>query len=418
MKLKGIGGGAGDFITGLDVGTSSLKVIVAECRGGGKPVILYAHEEPSFGIRKGAVIDLGEASQSINRALSEVKKISKSALKNIYVSIGTPQAKLQASRGIVAVSRADAEIYQDDVDRAVRASQAVNLPQNRTIIHTLTKEFMVDGVGDIIDPLGLSGSRLEVQSLIIDAFSPHIKTLIRAVELSGGDVSGLVFSPLVAARAALSKRQRDLGTAIIDIGFGTTGMAVYEENRLTGVSKFPVGAANISNDLAVGLKIPVDAAEEVKLHYGYAYSKEVPHKESVDLKKFEEDAKGSVSRKFIAEIVESRLEEILDLVSNELKLLQKYGQLPGGVVLVGGGAKLPGLTDLVKQEMKLAAQIGFTLADEWDGRGGSFKEYLEDPEFVGAFGLVLWGMDNEGKGGDREPSAGMNFKNFFKYFNP
>jgi cell division protein FtsA len=416
MKLKGIGGG-GDFITGLDVGTSSLKVIVAECRGGGKPVILYAHEEPSFGIRKGAVIDLGEASQSINRALSEVKKISKAALKNIYVSIGTPQAKLQASRGIVAVSRADAEIYQDDVDRAVRASQAVNLPQNRTIIHTLTKEFMVDGVGDIIDPLGLSGSRLEVQSLIIDAFSPHIKTLIRAVELSGGDISGLVFTPLVAARAALSKRQKDLGTAIIDIGFGTTGVAIYEENRLTGVSKFPVGAGNISNDLAVGLKIPVDAAEEVKLHYGYAYSKEVPQKESVDLKKFDEDAKGSVSRKFIAEIVESRLEEILDLVSAELKLLQKYGQLPGGVVLVGGGAKLPGLTDLVKQEMKLAAQIGFTLADEWDGRGGSFKEYLEDPEFVAAFGLVLWGMDNEGKGGDREPSR-INFKNFFRYFNP
>src|ERR1700690_1041731 len=127
MKLKGLGGG-GDFITGLDVGTSSLKIVVAECRGS-RPTILYAHEEPSFGIRKGAVIDLGEASQAINRALSEVKKISKAALKNIYVSIGTSQAKLQASRGIVAVSRADAEIQQDDVDRAVRASQAVNLPQ-------------------------------------------------------------------------------------------------------------------------------------------------------------------------------------------------------------------------------------------------------------------------------------------------
>jgi cell division protein FtsA len=417
MKIKGFSGGAGDFITGLDIGTSSLKVIVAECRDGGKPVILYAHEEPSFGMRKGAVIDLGEASQSINRALSEVKKISKSALKNIYVSIGTPQAKLQTSRGIVAVSRADAEIYQDDIDRAIRASQAVNLPQNRMIVHTLVKEYMVDGVGDIIDPLGLSGSRLEVQSLIIDAFAPHIKTLIRAVELSGGDITGLVFSPIAAARGALSKRQKDLGTAIIDIGFGTTGLAVYEENRLTGVSKFPVGAGNISNDLAVGLKISVDAAEEVKLHYGYAYSKEVPQKESVDLKKFEEDAKGTVSRKFIAEIVESRLEEILDLVSNELKLLQKYGQLPGGVVLVGGGAKLPGLTDLVKQEMKFAAQIGFTLADEWDGRGGSFKEYLEDPEFVAAFGLVLWGMDAEGKGGEKEPS-GRGLKDFFKYFNP
>lgn len=415
MKLKGLGGG-NDFITGLDVGTSSIKVVVAECRGR-RPVILHAHKEVSFGMRKGAIIDLGEASQAINRALSEVKKISKSAMKNIYVSIGTPQAKMQASRGIVAVSRADAEIYQDDVDRAVRASQAVNLPQNRTIIHTLTKEFMVDGVGDIIDPLGLSGSRLEVQSLIIDAFSPHIKTLVRAVELAGGEMSGLVFGPLVAARAALSKRQRDLGTAIVDLGFGSTGVAVYEENRLAGVAKFPVGAGNISNDLAVGLKISVDAAEEVKLHYGYALSKEVSPKESVELKKFAEEAKGSSSRRFIAEIVESRLEEIFDLVNNELKLLQKFGELPGGVVLVGGGAKLPGLTDLVKQEMRLSAQIGFALSEEWEAQGGQFKEFLEDPEFVGAFGLVLWGMDTEGKGEGNEPS-GASLKNFFRYFAP
>ena len=303
------------------------------------------------------------------------------------------------------------------MDRAVRASQAVNLPQNRTIVHTIVKEFMVDGVGDIIDPLGLSGSRLEVQSLIIDAFAPHIKTLIRAVELSGGDISGLGYGPLIAAQAALSKRQRDLGTAIVDLGFGTTGFAYTKKIALSAYAKFPVGAGNISNDLAVGLKVPVDAAEEVKLHYGYAYSKEVPHKESVDMKKFADDAKGSVSRKFIAEIIESRLEEIFDLVNNELKLMEKYGQLPGGVVLVGGGAKLPGLTDLVKQEMKLAAQIGFTLADEWEGRGGGFKEYLEDPEFVGAFGLVLWGMESEGRGGDRTPS-GAGLKNFFRYFAP
>jgi cell division protein FtsA len=415
MKFKGLGGGS-DLITGLDIGTSSLKVVVADCRGR-RPVVLHVYEEEALGLRKGAVIDLSEASHAINRVVAEVKKVSKAAAKNIYVSIGTPQAKMQTSRGIVAVSRADAEIYQDDIDRAVRASQAVNLPQNRTIIHTLTKEFMVDGVGDIVDPLGLSGSRLEVQSLIIDAFSPHIKSLIRAVELSGGDVSGLVFSPLVAARAALSKRQRDLGTALIDLGFGTTGVTVYEENRLLGVSKFPVGASNIANDLAVGLKIPVDAAEEIKLHYGYAIAREVGTKEVVELGKFVPEAKGNVSRRFIAEIIESRLEEIFDMVSNELKLIQKFGQLPGGVVLVGGGAKLPGLTDLVKQEMKLAAQIGFALSDEWEQEGGSFKEYLEDPSFVSAFGLVLWGMDSEGKGGDHNESK-ASLKNFFNYFNP
>lgn len=416
MKFKGFGGG-NDLITGLDIGTSSLKLVVADCSGP-KPVVLHVYEEPALGLRKGAVIDLSEASQAINRVVAEAKNVSKAAAKNMYVSIGTPQAKMQISRGIVAVSRADAEIYQDDIDRAVRASQAVNLPQNRTIIHTLTKEFMVDGVGDIVDPLGLSGSRLEVQSLIIDAFSPHIKALIRAVELAGGDVSGLVFGPLVAARAALSKRQRDLGVALIDLGFGTTGISVYEENRLLGVAKFPVGAGNVSNDLAVGLKIPVDAAEEVKLHYGFAMSKEVGAKESVEMEKFVPEAKAAVSRRFIAEIIESRLEEIFELANNELKLMQRFNQLPGGAVLVGGGAKLPGITDLVKQEMKLSTQIGFTLSEEWEAEGGAFREYLEDPSFVGAFGLVLWGMDSEGKGGSEGPSPKASFKNFFNYFAP
>jgi len=414
MKLKGIS--SGNFVTGLDIGTSSIKVVVAERRSG-KPAIVHVHKEPIYGMRKGAIVELSEVSQTISRALHGVKKISKSALRNIYISIGTPQAKVQSSRGIVAVSRADAEIYQDDIDRAVRASQAVNLPQNRMIIQTITKEYMVDGVGDIIDPLGLSGSRLEVQSLIIDAFSPHVKNLMRAVELAGGEVSGLVFGPLVAARAALSKRQRDLGTVLVDLGAGTTGVSVYEENKLIGVAKFPVGAANISNDLAVGLKIPVDVAEEVKIHYGYALSRDVGQKESIELKKFIPESRDMVSRRFAAEIIESRLEEIFDLVNDELKLIQKFGELPGGAVLVGGGSKLPGITDLAKREMKLSTQIGFVPGGEWDGDGGAFKEFLEDPEFAGAFGLVLSGV--EGEGWSRERSfSGFSIKNIIRYFTP
>lgn len=406
----------GDYITGLDIGTSSIKVAVAERRAN-RPMLLHVHEEPCSGMRKGAIAELSEVSQAINRALAEVKKISKNAAKRVYVSIGTPQVKMQSSRGIVAVSRADAEIYQDDIDRAVRASQAVNLPQNRTIIHTLTKEYVVDGVGDIADPLGLSGSRLEVQSLIIDAFSPHVKTLMHAVELAGGEIGGLVFSPLVAARAALSKRQRDLGAAVVDLGFGTTGVSVYEENKLVTAAKYPVGAGNISNDLAVGLKISVDAAEAVKLHYGYALAKEVNQKEQIELKKFAPESHNTVSRRFVAEIIESRLEEIFDLVENELKLVQKNGGLPGGIVLVGGGAKLPGLTDLVKQNLRLSTQIGCAIASEWEADGGAFKEHLEEPEFVGAFGLVLWGMDGEGWSEQKSPS-GFAVKNIWKYFTP
>ena len=402
------------FITGLDVGTASIKSVVAENRGG-KLSIKFISKEPSSGLRRGAIVDLAEASQSINRAISEIKKVSKAAVKNIYLNIGTPQVKVQPSQGIVAVSRADAEIYRDDIDRAVRASEAVNLPPNRTIIHNVTREFIVDGVGDIDDPLGLSGSRLEVHNFIIDAFSPHIKSLVRAVELSGGEVGGLFFGPLVASRSALSKSQKDLGVVLIDLGLGTTGMSVYEENKLVGVAKFPLGAGNISNDLAVGLKIPVAAAEELKLNCGYALSKEIGHKESIDLKKFCPDAKSAVSRRFVSEIIESRLAEIFDFVNNELKLLESRGRLPGGAVLVGGGAKMPGITELVKQELKLSCQIGLALREELE-IADSFSEFTEDPEFVTALGLVMWGADNQGWHENKIPK--FSIKNAIKYFLP
>ncbi len=405
-----------NFITGLDIGTSAIKVAVAENKDN-RPALKAVFKEPSMGLRKGAITELAEASQAISRALAEVKKISKSAAKNIYVNIGTSQVKAQVSKGIVAVSRADTEIYRDDVDRAVKASQAVNLLPNRTIIHNVTREFVVDGVGDIPDPLGLSGSRLEVQSLVIDAFSPHVKSLVKAVELAGGQVSGLVFSPLVASRSSLSRSQKDLGVALIDIGFGTTGLAIYEENKLLSAVKFPVGASNISNDLAVGLKIPVPAAESLKLNYGYALARDVGQKESVDLKKFFPEAKGTVSRRFVAEIIESRLAEILDFINNELKLLENRGKLPGGVMLVGGGAKMPGLSDLVKQELKLPSQVGLSLGDEWGTEGANFEEFLEDPEFVTALGLVLWGTDNEGWNRSGALS-GFSVRNVVKLFLP
>jgi cell division protein FtsA len=416
MAWKSIRGG---MITGIDIGTSSIKIAVGE-QVGGKISLIHVAKESCGGLRRGAVIDVVEVSRTVSRALADIKKFSKSAVKNIFLSIGTSQVNMQVSRGIVAVSRADAEIYQDDIDRAVRASQAVNLPQNRMIVHTLTREFVVDGVGDITDPLGLSGSRLEVQSVIVDAFSPHVKNLIRSVELAGGEIGGLVFAPLVAARAALSKRQRDLGAVLVDIGFGTTGMSVYEESKLVGVVKFPVGAGNISNDIGIGLKVPIDAAEEIKLEYGNAVSRDVSAKELVDIAKWVPEAKGPVSRRFIADIIESRMGEIFDLVNGELKSYRKYAELPGGVVIVGGGAKLPGVSDLAKQDMRLSAQIGSTIAEEWLDEGGAFKEYLEDSEFVNALGLVLWGADASGwdKGGGTHGSTLHRIQGVFRYFSP
>lgn len=405
-----------NFVTGLDIGTSSIKIAVAE-NIGDKSCLRLVAKMPSAGMRKGVIVDLAEASQAIGKAIAEVKKFSRPAAKNIYLNIGSPQVKVQAGRGIVAVSRADAEIYKDDVERVVKASEAVNLAPNRTIIHNIKKEFIVDGIGDIADPIGLSGSRLEVHSLIIDAFAPHVKSLMRGIELGGGEMGGLFFSPLAASRSALSKNQKELGTVLVDIGFGTTGMSVYEEGKLAGIAKFPVGAGNISNDLAVGLKIPVAAAENVKLGYGYALARDVGHKETVDLKKLSADAKGVVSRRFVAEIIESRLAEIIGFVDNELKLWGDRGHLPGGVVLVGGGAKMPGLAELVRQELKLPSQVGMALQNEWEAASPDFEEHLEDPEFATVLGLVLWGTDKEGWG-EKNPFSRFSVRTALKYFLP
>lgn len=408
---------ASRFIVGLDIGTSSVKAIVAEEHNGRLSPRLFLKENCT-GLRKGALLEVGEAVPAITKVLAEIRKFYKHALKTVYVSIGTAQIKVQHSRGIVAVSRADSEIYQEDVDRVIKASQAVNLGPNRMIIHNIVREFIVDGSPDITDPLGLTGNRLEVNSIIIDAFLPHVKNLMRAMELAGADIAGLVFSPLAGARASLSKRQKDLGVVLVDIGAGTTGMVVYEENKLVSVANFPVGAGHISNDLAIGLKIPVAAAEEVKVRFGHAIAKEIPARESVDISQFHSEGKGNVTRRFLVDIIESRLDEIFEFVDNELKLIGRSGRLAGGVVLIGGGAKLPGLAEAAKQNLRLSSQVGASVADEWMVETADFSQFLEDPEFSVPAGLALFALDQEGN----RPGRGMpklsGVKDLLRYFMP
>lgn len=380
------------YIAGLDIGTASVKAVVVEARDNRLVPRLFMKEK-STGLRRGAIVDMAEITPIIARMVSEIKKFSKSASRNIYVNIGSSEIKTQNSRGIVAVSRADNEIYQDDIDRALKASQAVTLGANRTIAHTIVREYIVDGVADVADPLGLSGNRLEVNCLIIDAFSGHIKNVIKVVESAHGASGGLVAGPLAAARAALSKAQKDLGVALIDIGAQTTGLAVYEENKIVGAAKFPVGAANITNDIAIGLKIPVDAAEKLKLHYGNAMAREAAQRDIIDMSTIYTGGQGNISRRFLCQIIEARMGEIFDFVNNELKMMGRYGQLAGGVVIVGGGSKLPGVTELATQEMRLSAQIGIPTEENWDLETPNAHTYFEDPEFATTLGLALWGID-------------------------
>ncbi|MEE8131684.1 MAG: cell division protein FtsA [Candidatus Paceibacterota bacterium] len=406
------------YITALDIGSAQIKTLIAEARKDGKLALAGVFKTPSEGIRKGEIISTEDATRSINSALAELKRFNKAALKNIFINVGGSNVKIHNSRGIIAVSRADSEISQDDIDRVMKASQAINLSPNRMILHTLAREFVIDNISDIREPLGMIGTRLEVNTLIIDAFTPVIKNLIKCIETTGGSLGGLIYGPLAAARSILTKNQKDLGVVLIDIGFGTTGMAVYEEGKLLNASVFPVGTSNITNDLAIGLKCSIKTAETVKLSFGCALAKDVPSKERVDLSQIDENIKAAPSQKFISEIIEVRLAEIFEFINDELKLIGKMGQLPAGAVLCGSGAKMPGIVELVKQELKLPAQIGIPETNILELTNAEFGTQIEDPEFATAVGLLFWGSDQLIKDSDWFPIKKFSFKNLWRYFKP
>ncbi len=380
-------------VVGLDVGSSSIKAIIGEINKDGGITIHRVLKFASDGIRKGMIDDVAVVTRNLSAVFAEIKQFSKDAVKNIYVSLGSPNVRLQASRGIIAVSRADLEIYPDDVARVREAAESIKLPANRMVIHSMTDEFAIDDISNIKDQIGMIGNRLEAKSLIVDAFAPAVKTLMRAVEVAGGGLSGMIFNPIASARSVLTKNQKDLGVILLDNGSNTTSYAGYQEGKLMYTSSLHLGSSHVTNDLAIGLKTSITAAENIKFSFGAALAKDVPLRESVELVKFDANARGASSRRFIAEIIEVRLAEIFEFINNDLKAIGRAGQLPAGVVLTGGGAKLPGLTDLVIQELRLPARIGMADLSLYKLESEDLSEILEDPEYACALGLVSWGAE-------------------------
>ncbi|MEK7498273.1 MAG: cell division protein FtsA [Patescibacteria group bacterium] len=398
--------------TGLDIGTSTIRAVWG-CLDRGNLRILGAKRRDSQGMRNGMIVDMDEARKALVEFCSEVDVSARDAFKDTYVNVGGYQSLARASRGVVAVARADGEISYEDIDRVVQASQAINLPLNRSILHVIPREYYVDGVA-IKDPLGMNGIRLEVDSLVVDTFSPVVKNITKCLE-PNIRIGGMIFSPLASSRSVVTKNEREIGVVVLDIGAGTTSMAVFEEGKLLHASIFPVGSTRITNDIAIGLKIPVDAAEKVKLLYA-GTSDEVSKKEGLELSKIDPSLEGKVSKKFIAEIIEARLAEIFDFVKNELKTLGDK-RLPGGIVLIGGGSRLNGLPDLVRSELKMVVRVGEPFKIECED--SSVEEMVRRSEFSTAMGLLFWGAD-EKIGGAMESERGFlnKVKKIFKIFVP
>jgi len=401
----------GNYIFGLDVGTSNIKSVVGEILPNLPLQIISANISPSSGVRRDQVFDIEDTAESIQKNIEEVEEKIGEKIPGFICSIGGPHIKSIVSRGVVAVSRANGEVSDEDIDRVIKAAEAVSLPSNKEIIHTIPREFVVDKERGIKDPRGMHGVRLEVECNVIFGSSVYINNLIKAVEGSGSTVENLVFSTLAGATAVLSKRQKELGVLVLDLSGGSTGMCVFEEQTLLSSSVLPVGASHITNDIAIAFQLPIDIAEKLKIKYGAAESKNILNKEKIQLKELGGEER-VISRKKLVEVIEARNLEILELVNKELRKIGREKLLPAGVVLIGGGAKMPGMEELVKAKLHLPCQIGFPKEVE------GIVDKIDDPSFATVVGLLLWQLKEEREEGrfQRKFQIGKKLSKIKKWF--
>ncbi len=387
------------YLVGLDIGSSSVRVVVGKIdENSSVPSIIGVGETASSGIRKGVVVDIEEAVSTISSALEKVERMTGVPITHATVAIGGSHISSIESHGVIAVSRADGEITENDIIRVIDASQAISIPQNREIIHVIPKNFIVDGQSGIKDPLGMTGIRLEVDTVIVQAAVPFIKNLTKAIQQAGLQIDDMVLAPLAAAESVLTKRQKELGVALVDMGGGTTGLVVFEEGQLLHTSIIPVGSGHITNDVAIGLRTSIETAEKVKQEFAHAIPKEINRNDEIDLSKIDPSEEEKVSRHHLAEITEARLEEIFELINKELKQINRDGQLPAGVVFTGAGAKIPGVLELAKKQLRLPVQLGIPT------NVTTIIDRVEDPSFATTVGLVLWAKEYLGA-----PKGGGNF---------
>jgi len=388
-----------NIIAGLDIGSTNIRLVVGQ-RGaretGEQLQIIGAVSVPAEGINRGVVNSIEDATSAISACLEKAERLIGLPVSSVWVGINGPNLKCEKSRGVVAVGRSDNEIIEDDITRVIEAAQALSVPPNYEILHVIPVKFIVDNQEDIRDPLGMIGVRLEAETLIIQGFSSQIKNLTKAIYRTGLEIEDLVLSPLAAAEAIISHKQKELGAALINIGSSTTSLAVFEEGELLHAAVLPIGSEHITSDIAIGLRIPVSLAEKIKIEYGSASSKEFSKKEEIDISDLAKEENIDeesmiISKKYVAEIIEARVEEIFEKIDNEFKKIDRSGMLPAGVFLIGGGAKLSRLVEVARDKLRLPACLGAN-------KNISLSiDKVNDPSFLTALGLVVWGSELAGQ---------------------
>ena len=385
--------------TGLDIGTTKITAIVAEADERSEALrIVGVGTAPSDGLKRGVVVNLEKTVRSIEHAIEEAERVSGRTIKSVWAGIAGDHIRGLTSRGVIAVSRKDAEIRSHDVGRVIEAAKAIAIPGDREILHVLPQEFIVDDQEGIRDPVGMSGVRLEAEVHIITGMASSCRNVIRAAERAGVHVEELVLQPLASANAVLAPEERDIGVALLDIGGGTTDVAVFFEGAIRHTSVIGLGGANVTNDLAIGLRTPVERAELLKLGSGCALTSMVRPDEMVKVPSVGGRPDRDISRHMLAMMIEPRVDEILGMADREIRKSHVADLLGAGVVLTGGASSLPGMAELAEQVFNLPVRRGVPT-----GVTG-MVEAISDPRFATGVGLAQHAFWNDAKA--RVPDEG------------
>ena len=370
---------------GLDVGTTKVCVLIAEPSDSGPLQIIGVGSAPSRGMRKGTVVNLDACVASIKQAVEEAELMAGCSVERAFVGIAGPHVRGLNSRGVVAISGRDHEVTREDVQRVLEAAGAVSIPPGREIFHVLPQEFTVDGHGGIHDPAGMTGSKLEADVHIITASVTAAQNLVNGVNRAGVEVEAAVLEQLAAADAVLSADEKEMGSALVDIGGGTTSLVIFERGAIRHVAVLPIGGEHVTSDIAVGLRTPAVEAEKIKKRHGCALSSLVDQDETLEVPSVGGRKSRVLSRQILCEIIQPRVEEIFALIAEEFASSNFDRSIHAGVVLTGGGSMLEGIQEMAERCLNVPVRRGSP-----SGLGG-ISDTVATPQHSTVVGLTLYG---------------------------
>jgi len=376
-----------NVLVGLDLGTTKVCAIVGEVKDDGQVDIIGIGISPSNGLKKGVVVNIDSTVESIRKAVHEAELMAGVEINSVYVGVSGGHIKGINSRGVAAIK--NKEVGQADVARAIDGARAVNIPMDQQVLHVLPQEFIIDDQDGIKDPLGMSGVRLDVKVHIISGAVTSIQNIVKSCSRAGLHVNDLVLQPLASSRAVLTAEEQDLGVIVVDIGGGTTDMAIFLEGSLWHTEVLPIGGNHFTNDIAIGLRTPASEAEKIKIKYGCALSSLVKHEETLDVPSVGGRPPRLLSRQILCEIIEPRVEELFGMIQQRLRKTGYEDMCASGIVLTGGVALLEGLQEAAERFVGLPVRRGTPK------NIGGLMDVVNSPVYSTGVGLVLYGAANQ-----------------------